>query len=163
MDSDSEMEHAFAEDEDLVIELLLKESINQRVPRVSVTNYIGLVDKMSDTQFLWRFGVTKNVSEYLTRTFENSDCFRQLNTRISSKKHILLLLWYSRFKNVDFKRLSDRFDVSVGSVHNIIKRVSEFFSNIAEAEIQFPSSARKTVISEYFHNKYGVPRVIGNN
>ena len=73
---------------------------------------------------------------------------------------MLIFLWYLGHQTSSFRDVADRFDVTVTSLHRIIRRVSVFLSNLSPQIITWPDENEKKIIEEHFLNN-GFPNVIG--
>ncbi|KAI4455567.1 hypothetical protein MML48_9g00005867 [Holotrichia oblita] len=60
-----------------------------------------------------------------------------------------------------FHDISDRFNVSISTVHCIIKRVTYFISGLSEEFINWPNLEKQEEIARYYITKRGFPQVIG--
>lgn len=63
-------------------------------------------------------------------------------------------------QTASFRDVSDRFNVTISSLHRIIKRVAIFLSNLSPQIITWPNDNEKREIEQHFREK-GFPGVIG--
>jgi hypothetical protein len=56
--------------------------------------------------------------------------------------------------------VADRFNITIGSLSRVIKRVTVFISNLSPEIIQWPTNSEKAVIEMAFREN-GFPGVIG--
>lgn len=80
---------------------------------------------------------------------------------LSPKKTILVFLWYAGHQTASFRDVADRFDICIKTLHEIIRRVSEFVCSLGKDVIQWPSEAEMAITKSYFMQKKGFPNVIG--
>ncbi|XP_066596944.1 uncharacterized protein [Prorops nasuta] len=112
------------------------------------------------------FRLGRDVTYEIIRQFETSEIFRNLlnpagKQTISAEKHIFVYLWFVGHYCCSFRDVSDRFNISISSLHKIIIRVTDFLLSISPRLIHFPNQEEKQIIKEYFLNKKGFPNVIG--
>lgn len=78
-----------------------------------------------------------------------------------AEKQILMFLWYAGHEACSFRDVGDRFNLALSTVHEIIKRITTFISNMAESVIIWPNNSGKAATAAYFYQKKGFPGVIG--
>lgn len=139
--------------------------INGR-PRVCIRNYIGtVVGDYSEAEFRRHFRISRSlfndlIEKYKGSSFNNSP----LNIRrISAEVHLAMFLWFAGHECCSFRQLSDRFNLSLSSVHFIVNKVIQFLSNMAKDVILWSTDDEKIEISEHFMQKSQFPSVIGEN
>lgn len=72
----------------------------------------------------------------------------------------LVFLWYMGNQN-SFREISDKFNVSRGSAHNIVLEVLEVTCSLAHMYITLPTDCDKGVISAVFYRLCGIRAIIG--
>lgn len=73
---------------------------------------------------------------------------------------VLIFLWFAGHQTSGFRDVADRFDISISSLHRILKRMTYFLSSLAFNIITWPSEEEKQNIEQYFRTN-GFPNVIG--
>ena len=73
---------------------------------------------------------------------------------------MVIFLWYLGHQTASFRDVADRFDVTISSLHRVIRRVSTFLSNLSPQFITWPTADEKRTIEEHFREN-GFPNVIG--
>jgi hypothetical protein len=99
------------------------------------------VVEYTDRQFMMHFRVSRDVHADLTERFQNSSHFptqnRGGNDRIIATNHLLIFLWFAGHKTASFRDVADRFNITIGSLSRVIKRVTVFISNLSPEIIQW--------------------------
>lgn len=133
--------------------------------RIAIKNYyLDVVPNYSDVEFIRHFRINRHVFEFLTNRFENNEAYIKLqkNRRVkSSDFHIIVFLWYAGHERCGFHDLSDRFDISISTAHEIIQRVTYFISKLSDEYIRWPDAAKMNETSRYFLSVKGYPDIIG--
>lgn len=120
------------------------------------------VENYSETEFKEAFRINRDSFNYLLERFVSHDIYTSLRgTAISADKHLGIFLWFAAHEACCFRDLRDRFNVAIGTVHNIIVRVTYFMSDLATDHIIWPDEGEKKITAEYFHARKGFPNVCG--
>lgn len=137
--------------------------MDTRTSRNAVKNYWEVtVPSYSEKEFREAFRVNRNVFNVLLERFVLHPIFTSLDSRaLSADKHIGIFLWFAAHEGCSFRDIKDRFNVGLGSVHNVIVRVTYFISSLAEEFIKWPTIEEKTVTANYFKEKTQFPNVFG--
>lgn len=85
------------------------------------------------------------------------------NTRlnIDNKKSVLVFLWFAGHQT-SYREVGDRFNLSIGSVYDVITRVTMFLSDKAKDIIKLPNEMEKRASKDFFAQKQ-FPNVIGGS
>ncbi|CAH1980166.1 unnamed protein product [Acanthoscelides obtectus] len=123
-----------------------------------------VVRQMPDNVYFDHFRMSRQKTEYLAEKFAVSQYFsvgREGDSeKISALKFITVFLWYAGNEAYSNRDVADRFNISVSSLHKIIKRLTYFLSNLATEVIRWPDGEEKVIISQHF-TENNFPGVIG--
>ncbi|XP_026467282.1 putative nuclease HARBI1 [Ctenocephalides felis] len=131
-------------------------------------NNLILADKVvplyDEAQFMEHFRVSRNVCKQISDRYKASAIYN-LNTygiyeKISALHQVQIFLWFAGHESASYRDVSDRFDITLSSLHRIIRRVTSFLSCISSEFIKWPNHEEKLLIAEGFLQK-GFPNVIG--
>lgn len=79
---------------------------------------------------------------------------------MSPEKTVLVFLWYAGHHCASFRDVSDRFNVCIRTLYDIITRMIDFIESLS-AVIEWPSHERQLETKTYFYNKKRFPGTIG--
>lgn len=69
-------------------------------------------------------------------------------------------MWFIGHQTASFRDVADRFNITLSSLHRIVRRMVYFFSSMSPEIIKWPNDEEKTRIAEGFASS-GFPNVIG--
>lgn len=117
----------------------------------------------TDDEFKRHFRITKGVYEHLCKKFGESEIYnsQRIDKRLSEKLYLAVFLWFAGHEACSYRDIADRFDLSLGTVWNIIHRVSFYISSLSPSIIKWPDDEQKLSSSNYFKQKCGFSRAIG--
>ncbi|XP_026467667.1 putative nuclease HARBI1 [Ctenocephalides felis] len=123
-----------------------------------------VVPLYDEAQFMEHFRVSRNVCKQISDRYKASAIYN-LNTygiygKISALHQVQIFLWFAGHESASYRDVSDRFDITLSSLHRIIRRVTSFLSCISSEFIKWPNHEEKLLIAEGFLQK-GFPNVIG--
>ncbi|KAF2904258.1 hypothetical protein ILUMI_01923 [Ignelater luminosus] len=78
--------------------------------------------------------------------------------KISSEKALLMTIWYLG-NTESFRQVSDQFNVSLSSAHQVIQKVLNFVLQLRQEFIKWPTREEAVVISEQFCVKQGIENI----
>lgn len=114
-------------------------------------------------EFFEHFRVSREVFHNISQQYAESEIFKYQSGaygKVSAQQQTLIFLWFAGHATASFTDVSDRFDISKGTLFNIIDRLTRFLSGIAGQIIVWPSPQEKQDIEEHFRQN-GLPNVIG--
>lgn len=161
--SDSDTSNS-SKDEDIL--LLEVASILHEDTRNSIQNYLEVVEKYRDEEFIRHFRINRLLFTEIVSKYRNSEQYKRLmiNKKVKSPDfHLLVFLWFAGHQGCSFSDLSDRFNITQSSVHRIIRRMLLFISSLAPEVIKWPNREEMEITSEFYYNKLSFPGVIGKN
>ena len=127
-------------------------------------NYLETtVPKYNDKEFMEHFRLSKEMAVELAGRFKSSLYYTYQaggNGKIDELQHVLIFLWFAGHQTASFRDVADRFDITISTLHTILKRMVYFLSNLSSEIIKWPSAAEKIVIEGHFRDN-GFPGVIG--
>uniref|UniRef100_A0A6P7HA58 Nuclease HARBI1 n=1 Tax=Diabrotica virgifera virgifera TaxID=50390 RepID=A0A6P7HA58_DIAVI len=148
--------------------LILSEKVIEifsRNSRGCIKGYVNsVVSTYSEKEFIMHFRLSGKLVDYLVQEFQKNKEFRKLrrNGRLrSAKEHILLFLWFAGHESSCFRDIADRFDVTISTVHRMVKRVASFISSLSKDVIKWPDQNEAKLSAEQFFQLSGFPGVIG--
>lgn len=162
---ESESEDGYSDFENLFdkdLELFGIEDVKTK--RNCIKNYVEeIVPTYSDAEFLSHFRTSRSLSNWMARQFENSSYMERLDqTKVTpAYKQVLIWLWFAGHEGCCYVELKDRFDVSVGSAWNFIRRVTCFLSDLSAEFIKFPNLEQQRKSARQIFRTKGFPGVIG--
>ncbi|KAJ8937500.1 hypothetical protein NQ314_011814, partial [Rhamnusium bicolor] len=107
--------------------------------------------------------ISRAVINDIAVKFEGSDQYKRHTGqygKISALNQVLIFLWFIGHQTASFRDSSDRFDVTMSSLHRIIKRMVIFLSNLLPQVITWPSDNEKIIIEQHFREN-SFPNIIG--
>lgn len=116
-----------------------------------------------DSEFREHFRLSRRIVERISDQYSQSVYFSYQaggNGKLSSSQQTHIFLWYVGHQTASFRDVADRFNISIGMLHTIIKRYSYFLSNLSSQLITWPSNEEKLEILQHFEEN-GFPGVIG--
>lgn len=150
-----------SEDDEHWIETLLPEILQHRNKNELYAEETALL--YTEKEFLDQFKVPRALLSKLSTDFESSDFFSKADTgflRVPAEKCMWVFCWYASHEAASFRDVSDRFNIALSTLHNIIVNVTLFLSNKAKDIITWPTEAEKNQILEDFA-AMGFPDVLG--
>lgn len=161
-DSDSDNESLSDTSEDSILDILTP--ILEKKERHCIKGYVkDTIPTYTDDEFLTHFRVNRDLYQYLVDEFSKSSVYQALDTikAYSGNHHMVLFLWFAGHEGCAFRDLADRFDLAIGTVSNMIYRVTMFLSSLSTVAIKWPNEAQKIEGARIFEDKTGIPNVIG--
>ncbi|XP_036339349.1 putative nuclease HARBI1 [Rhagoletis pomonella] len=139
-------------------------------PKVKCLRVKDFVDEVlnlyTDREFKRNFRVERESAQYLIAKYESSSSYVRRNYRggrpqATPSTHVLLFLWFCSNKTT-IREVSNLFNMSYSSVHNVLNNVMSFLLEISPDIIKFPESdTEKEIIAHDFAAIYGFPNVLG--
>ncbi|KAJ8911516.1 hypothetical protein NQ315_012488 [Exocentrus adspersus] len=152
-DSDISDSETSEEDEQLII---MQEMKNQ--------NYLEeVVPEYSNEVFFEHFRLSREVVNTIAERYEDTPELHSDSGPygdIGALNQVLIYLWYIGHQTASFRDVGDRFNVTISTVHRIIRRLIYFLSNLSSEIILWPNDDGKRISEEHFSQK-GFPNVIG--
>ncbi|XP_050517564.1 putative nuclease HARBI1 [Diabrotica virgifera virgifera] len=120
------------------------------------------VQQFNDQQFIQHFRLSRDLAVDLANKYERSHFHYQKgdSEKISPLKVIVTFLWFSSNEAAGYRDVSDRFGISISSLHKIVTNVTYFLSNMSRDVIKWPTNEEKVEIERHFRQKE-FPGVIG--
>ncbi|KAK5642888.1 hypothetical protein RI129_003154 [Pyrocoelia pectoralis] len=121
------------------------------------------IPSYNDEEFCEHFHISRRVAESIALQFEQSEYFHYQsggNGKLSSLQHVLIYLWFVAHQTASFRDVADRFHISISSLFVIIRKLTNFLSNLSHRVISWPSPEEQTVIERHFRDN-DFPGVIG--
>lgn len=121
------------------------------------------VPQFSDQQFMGHFRISRDLATQLSDRYEASQYYNYQkgdSEKIGPLKTILAFLWFASNEAATFRDVSDRFGITISSLHKIVKRVTHFLSNMSVEVIKWPTNEEKIEIERNFRAKE-FPGIIG--
>ncbi|KAJ8939837.1 hypothetical protein NQ314_010966 [Rhamnusium bicolor] len=118
---------------------------------------------MMTNYFFEHFRISKAVINDIAVKFEGSDRYKRHTGqygKISALNQVLIFLWFIGHQTASFCDVIDRIDVTIRSLHRIIKRMAIFLCNLSPQIITWPSNNEKRIIEQHFREN-GFPNIIG--
>ena len=143
---------------------IVKMMLNLKNKRNSIQDYYEqTVQSYTDEEFKCSFRISRNVFECLEEKFKNCSIFTSLDISktTSAGKHLAVFLWMAGHEACSYRDLSDRFNLSLSTIHEIIVRCTLFLSNLSEEIIRWPSEEEMKVSAEVFKKKSSIPNICG--
>lgn len=132
--------------------------------RNCIKNYAEvIVPSYSDVEFASHFRVSRELADWLTARFERSSYYKDLSpSKVTpAYKQVLVSLWFAGHEGCGYIELKDRFDISLGSAWNFIRRLTCFLSDMSAEFIKFPNNEEQKQTARYILRTKGFPGVIG--
>ncbi|XP_030764836.1 putative nuclease HARBI1 [Sitophilus oryzae] len=127
-------------------------------------NYAEIIMPMyTEKEFAEHFKVPRSLIAELAAEFEDSVYYPKKETgfpRIGAPKCLCVFVWYATHEAASFRDVSDRFNIAVSTLHNIIYNVAHFLSYKSNEIITWPTEQEKVGIEQDFL-EMGFPGVIG--
>lgn len=121
------------------------------------------VPQFSDDQFINHFRISRELATQLSNRYETSGHYHYQegdSMKITPLKTILAFLWFAGNQAATFRDVSDRFGITISSLHKIVRRVTYFLSNLSVEVIKWPTNEEQILIEEHFRqNEF--PGIIG--
>ncbi|KAJ8909858.1 hypothetical protein NQ315_013895, partial [Exocentrus adspersus] len=154
-DSDISDSETSEEDEQLII---------MQEARMKNQNYLEeVVPEYSNEVFFEHFRLSREVVNTIAERYEATPEFHRDSGPygdIGALNQVLIYLWYIGHQTASFRDVGDRFNVTISTVHRIIRRLTYFLSNLSSEIILWPNDDGKRISEEHFSQK-GFPNVIG--
>lgn len=115
--------------------------------------YEEIVPLCSDNEFTQHFRLSRNTFKTLAKEYEKSQIFQEIKFHsnvVSPGKSLALFLWFAAHEASSFRDIGDRFNVSLNTVHNILKRLTYFHSSKSRNVIKWPNTAEKIQTERYY-------------
>ncbi|XP_071054257.1 uncharacterized protein [Onthophagus taurus] len=132
-------------------------------PKINNTNFLEeIVPSYDDDKFFHHFRLSRESVDIIVENFEASEHYKDSSGQygnISSRNQVLIVLWYIGHMS-SFRDVANRFDITISSVHRILRRVVFTISNLAPSIITWPTNEEKIESERYFCQN-GFPMVIG--
>lgn len=141
----------------------LEEIINVLEIPKTVDYFEEIVPQFSNQQFANHFRVSRHIAEQLANRFGNSEYFHHQecdSVKVTPLKFITVFLWFAANESISYRDVADRFNISKSTLFKILRRVTNFLSNLSPEIIVWPTEEEKIEIEGFFRNKY-FPGVIG--
>lgn len=123
-----------------------------------------VIPSYTEDEFLEHFKVPREILNNLAQEFQQSEFYPKKDTgmlRLSPEKCLWTFCWYATHEAASFRDVSDRFNIAISTLYNIIGKVGLFLSHKSPTVITWPTSQdEKNLILEEFSQK-GFPGVIG--
>lgn len=151
-------------DEDEIDEILLHYT---KIPRISVQGYFEeVVPAYSDEEFIRHFRISRGLFVHLSNKYENTDefqkMFRQNPARtVLPNKTLAVFLWFAAHESCSYRDISDRFNISLSTVHEIILRGTAFITNLSPEVIRWPTVAEMNEEAMFREAESRIPGIIG--
>ncbi|KAK5648074.1 hypothetical protein RI129_002966 [Pyrocoelia pectoralis] len=127
-------------------------------------NYVEhVVHRYSDDEFKAHFRMNPSTAYKIIDLLKDSQhipSHKDGRGKISAEKAFLIALWYLS-NDETFREVSDRFNVTLSSVHRSLNRVLQFLLSLKTVVIRWPTDKEMSVITEAFRLKKGIENVIG--
>ncbi|GLV38138.1 uncharacterized protein CBL_10105 [Carabus blaptoides fortunei] len=121
---------------------------------METNNFEEVANKRREEHLLWEYDrVTMKFQHVLETIQKRSYCFDEVVT-------VLIFLRFAGHQTAGFRDVGDRFNITISSVHRIIRRVTVFLSNLSPQIITWPEEDEKLIIQQHFLNN-GFPGIIG--
>lgn len=146
-------------DDDLDIEAVLIDRIRPK----NEGYFEQTIPLYSEKEFHEHFRISRQISQEIANRFQGSDHFKHQSGgfgKLSALQHVLIFLWFAGHQTASFRDVADRFNISISSLYNVIRRITMFLSGLSEEIIRWPENQERVEILEYFQNN-GFPGVIG--
>ncbi|KAJ8911891.1 hypothetical protein NQ315_012305 [Exocentrus adspersus] len=114
-------------------------------------------------EFMEHFRLNRHVVESLAENYSQSGIFKRhsgMYGKLSALQQTHIYLWFVGHQTASFRDVADRFNISISSLFRIIKRLTEYVSNLAPQTIYWPTAQERNVIERDFRQN-GFPGVIG--
>lgn len=121
------------------------------------------VPQFSDEQFMQHFRISRDLATQLSHRYEASTYYHYQegdSVKITSLKIILSFLWFASNEAASLRDVSDRFGITISSLHKIVRRVTYFLSNLSEEVIKWPTHEERILIEGHFREN-DFPGIIG--
>lgn len=150
-------DHLTSSDEDFeeLLEVL-------EIPK-SLNYFEEIVPKFSDAEYSTHFRVSRHMSQQLAERFGTSEYYHHQegdSMKVTPLKYILVFLWFSANESVSYRDVADRFAISHSTLFKIVRRVTNFLSNLSSEIIVWPTDEEKIEIEAFFRDRH-FPGVIG--
>lgn len=137
------------------------------IPRVSVRDFFeDVVPFYSDEEFIRFFRLLRDMFNNIAEQYEQSDVFENIAAQrlvTSSAKSLAIFIWFCGHECVSYRNISNLFNVSISTVHSIIRRTISFLSSLATRYIGWPTVEEMRKESEHHMKKFEIPSIIGKN
>ncbi|CAH1979326.1 unnamed protein product [Acanthoscelides obtectus] len=97
----------------------------------------------NDQQFLGHFRISREVATQLSNRYEASQYYHYQkgdSEKISPFKTVVAFLWYASNEAASLRDVSDRFGITISSLHKTVKRLTYFLSNLSAEFIKWPTN-----------------------
>ncbi|XP_026476408.1 uncharacterized protein LOC113382063 [Ctenocephalides felis] len=105
-----------------------------------------VVPLFDDIQFLENFRISKTTCSNIS---DNKIKYGPFG-KICAFNQILIFLWFAGHQTSSYRDVSDRFNITLSTLHGIVQRVAFFLSNLSPKFIKWPSDEEKLVIAAEF-------------
>lgn len=140
----------------------------EKVPRNSMENYFEttVLQKYSQEEFIRHFRIQAILFSKLSTEYEQTEAYQKMIKQNPSRvlrpdKTLAIFLWFAGHEACSYRDLSDRFNVSLSTVHSAILRAVAFLTNLAPKVIQWPSAAEMREEADLREARSNIPGIIG--
>ena len=155
------------DDFEVALEMLMEVS-NEKIPRNSIIDYFEKMILLNycDAEFERHFRIDRNLFWDITEEFAKSNIYKRVykfnpTTTILPEKTIAIFLYFAAHESYCFRSRSDRFNISLSTVHNSVLRGTAFFSNLSKKFIKWPTTDEMRTEALTREIESGIPGIIG--
>ncbi|XP_018399999.1 PREDICTED: putative nuclease HARBI1 [Cyphomyrmex costatus] len=135
----------------------------RKIPRMK--HFIrDVIDQYTAEESQRHFRLSRKICKRIINLFKQSKyCPKGLRGRNNKtpKEHVLVFLWFAANKTV-LRSVADRFDMQIATVHQIIKRVTNFLIDLAPSIIRFPvTEQERQEKAQEFRNICEIDGIVG--
>lgn len=142
----------------------IDDEVEERVRPKNENYFEDTIPQLNRLEFIEHFRVSREVANSIAARFSRSPYFAVQagkHQKLTALQHSHIFLWYAGHQTACFRDVADRFNISISSLHRVIKRMTYFLSNLSPEIIQWPNEEEKTQTEQYFREKNGFPGIIG--
>lgn len=139
----------------------------QKVPRVSIIRYYETtVQAYPIKTFVTHFRIQPELFWQLAKDYEETEEYQSMllynpNRVLKADKTLAIFLWFAAHEACAFRDVSDRFNISLSTVHWAIVRMTAFLSNKAAAVIKWPSAVEMVEEADVRETRCKIPGIVG--
>lgn len=155
-----------SDDEDEIIAQVCK-AYFIKIPRTSIVNYFEeVVLAYSQEEFVRHFRLRRTLFDRLWKEYENTTEYKKMakqNPRrvLRPDKTLAVFLWFAAHEACAYRDISDRFNISLNTVHFAILRIVIFISSLGPTYIKWPTLAEMEKEAAIRQNLSNIPGIIG--
>lgn len=138
--------------------------LEERVRRKNQNFFEDIVPQFNGQEFIEHFRMDREKANEIAERFGASTYYNvQIGPyeKISPLKHIYIFLWYAGHETASFRDVADRYNICIGALFKVIKRVQYFLSNLAPEVITWPNAEEKAETEQFYRQKNGFPGIVG--